>query len=223
MQGSRSWTMVLMFLVLGGILGSVRPAAAVDDGETFSGNVNCGDSNTNNACIECCSGQPGCTIGKISCCPLTGDCTVTNKPTGGTVLNLKLSAGGLALQLTRKETSDGYDVKLKSTFLKKVFLKGVKIKASLAGGDAKLAALLFPVLFLANGDAAFAQLGGYDVAVTGTLPTCQSLYPNQLCSEIATSLSRAIYGALTAGDRVEAAQFLEAINSFGQGPCQTFG
>ncbi|MEO6030259.1 MAG: hypothetical protein ABIR79_25600, partial [Candidatus Binatia bacterium] len=213
MKRVRSSLRFVSVAVFGGILAVAVAAGAADNDPNFSGAVNCGDSNTNGACIECCSGAPGCTIGKISCCPLVGECTVTNKPTGGTVLKLKEAVGGLTLQFDRKGADDSFDVKLKAKFLKKVFRKGIVLKAKLAGSDAKLAGLVFPVLFLANGDGAAGQLqsGGYDVTISGTMPTCQSLYPAQLCSELAVSLSRSIYGALAAGDRIEAQQFLDAV------------
>src|SRR4051812_29258638 len=93
-------------------------AFAVDNGTNFSGAVDCSDSSTKSSCIECCNAQPGCGIGKISCCPLTGDCTVTNKPSGPPPpLNMKGTWGGLRFQFDRKISASGVaSVKMKMTF-----------------------------------------------------------------------------------------------------------
>ena len=202
-------------------------AFAVDNGPNFSGTVNCGDTSTSSTCAECCSGQPGCTIGKISCCPLSGDCTVTNKPSGGGGLPLKITevVGGLKLQFQRKLSSDGADVKLKVSFLRGVFRKGLSLSVHLTGDDAQISGLLFPVVFLGAGSGAIDSLhgAGYDVAVTGTLPTCQSLVPDQLCAEAAGALVKTLYGALAVGNRVEAQQFVNGANGLGWGPCQIIG
>ena len=202
-------------------------AHAVDDGPSFSGTVDCSDSSTSSSCIECCSGQPGCTFGKITCCPLTGDCTVTGGGGGKPPpLKLAITAGGMKLQFERKLASDGdATIKLKVSFLKKVFVQKLSIKAQLSGSDARIGGLLFPIVFLGQGSSAEGSLqgAGYDVTVTGSLPTCQSIFPDQLCSELATALSRAIYGALGVGIRTEVQEFLDGTNGFGFGPCQSFG
>jgi len=113
--------------------------------------------------------------------------------------------GGLRLQFERKIGANGVDLKLKASFLQKVFPKGLTLKAHLTGDDAQIAGLLFPILFLAQGESAANTLSsnGYDVNVEGTFPTCQSLFPEQLCNDLAFGLSRSIYGAIGVGIRSE--------------------
>ena len=195
-------------------------ARSEDNGTNNTGTVNCGDAATKNACIECCTTPASCVL-TIHCCPLSGPCNVTNKPTGDVQLKLNETSGGLKLQFQRVVKSDAVDIKLKLQFLKKTFPKPLVLKARLTGSDAKLGALLFPVLFLGQGSAAAAnlQLAGYDVQVAGILPTCQSLFPTEACAEFGTRLSRGIHGALSASLPEELTPFVDGTTALGWPAC----
>ncbi len=90
----RAWRGLVVGLA---VVVTVAGARAADNTTNNTGVVNCGDESTANACAECCS--IGCAL-RISCCPLVGPCTVTNKPSPPP-LNLKLTSGGLSLQFQR--------------------------------------------------------------------------------------------------------------------------
>jgi hypothetical protein len=212
----------LGWILAGALLVVPMASFAADNEPNSSGTVNCGDTNTGGACIECCDGTPACSVGRIHCCPLSGECVVTNKPSGPPPLKLAVTAGGLKLQFARKITDEGVDVKLQISFLKKVFPRSLKLKAILTGGDAQISGLVFPIVFLAQGDAALGsmQTAGYDVTATGKLPKCDSLFPTELCSDLTATLSRVLYGAVGSGARQELQDFLDGVNGFGIGPCQ---
>ncbi len=188
-----------------------------------SGTVNCGDANTKSACIECCTEVTGCGL-QISCCPLTGSCTIVNKLTStGPALNVKVTSGGLKLQFVRKISLDGADVLLKVSFLKGVFPKGLTLKAHVTGNDAQVGALLYPILFLGNGDRApdLLQAHGYDVTITGGGPTCQSLFPGQLCGNLMFGLTSHIQAALGGGLLDELAAFQGGVDTFVLAACES--
>ena len=204
-------------------LAAALAAHAADNDPNLTSVVNCGSDNNASTCAECCSGAPGCTIGKISCCPLVGDCTVTNKPTGSPPLKLNAQIGGAKFNFQRKIGDDGtVAIKLKAGFLKGVFRKGLSLKASLTGADARISGLLLPVLLLGTGPSSIVSLqnAGYDVALAGELPECTLLFPAQVCGEMATGLSKTLHGMLVVGNREEAADFLTGVEAFGWGPCQ---
>lgn len=196
------------------------PAQAEDNGPNNTGVVNCGDAATKNACIECCTTPASCVL-TIHCCPLVGPCTVTNKPSGSVQLKLNETSGGLKLQFQRVVKSDAVDIKMKLQFLNKTFPRPLVLKARMTGSDAKLGALLFPVLFLGQGSAAAGnlQLAGYDVQVAGILPTCQSLFPTEACAQFGTRLSRGIHGALSASLPEELTPFVDATTALGWPAC----
>jgi hypothetical protein len=188
-----------------------------------SGTVNCGDANTKSACIECCTEVVGCGL-QISCCPLVGSCTIINKVTAtAPTLNVKDTSGGLKLQFIRKLALDGFDVLLKVSFLKTTFPKGLVLKAHVGGGDAQIGGLLYPILFLGNGDRAPDLLHalGYDVTITGTAPTCQSLFPSQLCGNLMFGLTSHIQAALGGGLLDELAAFEAGVDAFGLAVCES--
>jgi hypothetical protein len=195
-------------------------ALAADNGNNNTGTVDCGDPNTKNACIECCT-YPNCGI-VITCCPLIGPCTIVNNASSASSpLKLTQVAGGLMLQFQRTIKPDGVDVKLKVSFLKKIFPRGANVRVRLTGADAQLSGLLYPVLFLGQGDPiATLHAAGYDVTAGGTFTTCQSLFPAQLCSDMAIGLSRNIQAGLGVGIRTEFNAFMDAVNTLGYGPCQ---
>lgn len=216
-----SWRAVAIAVAL---MVARMPALAVDNGTNNTGKVDCGDSKIKDACIECCTTLT--CLGKIICCPLVGSCTVVNKSTSSSLpLRLSEVVGGLKLSFERDITKSGVDLKLRMSFLRSVFPKSLKIKAHLTGNDAQTGALLYAILFLLNGPSAIDMLhsGGYDVTVTGTFPTCQEMFPSQLCNDMAFGLSRSIYGAVGVGLRSELDAFLNGTNAFGDGPCFIIG
>jgi hypothetical protein len=187
-----------------------------------SGTVNCGDENTKAACIECCA-EVGCGL-RITCCPLVGPCTVINKPSPTPLpLSLKDTSGGLKLQYVRKLSLGGADIALKVSFLKAVFPKALSLRAHLTGTDSQVGALLYPVLFLGAGDRAPDLLHalGYDVTITGTSPTCQSLFPGQYCTDLVLGLATRIEAALGGGIQGEAAAFEAGVAALGLATCET--
>jgi hypothetical protein len=215
----RSCSLHLIALALATLLSP--PGVRADTNN--SGTVNCGDANTKSACIECCTEVVGCGL-QISCCPLVGTCTVVNKlTTTGPSLSVKDTAGGLKLQFIRKIGLDGADVLLKVSFLKTTFPKGLVLKAHVGGGDAQVGALLYPILFLGNGDRApdLLQAVGYDVTIEGIGPTCQSLFPSQLCGNLVFGLTSRIQAALAGGLLDELAAFQAGVDTFGLAVCES--
>ena len=215
----RSCSLHLVALGLASLL--LPPGVHADTNN--SGTVNCGDANTKSACIECCTEVVGCGL-QISCCPLVGPCTIVNKITSALpALNVKDTAGGLKLQFIRKIGLDGDDVLLKVSFLKSVFPRGLVLKAHVAGTDARVGALLYPILFLGNGDRApdLLHAVGYDVTIDGNAPTCQSLFPSQLCGNLVFGLTSRIQAALGGGLLDELAAFQAGIDTFGLAVCES--
>ncbi len=199
---------------------STGVAVAADDNDPNTGVVNCGDTNQKDACFECCT-TPTC-FGKISCCPLVGSCEIVDKPSSAPPpLKLKMNVGGLNLQFSRKIKPSGVDVRLKVRFLQKVFPVVLNMKAKLTGDDARIGGLLQPLAFLRNGDVdgATLQTKGYSVDVEGSSLTCQELFPDALCFELAAALSRSIYGSLV-GTRSELDAFLSGALALGNHPCE---
>jgi hypothetical protein len=188
-----------------------------------SGTVNCGDPNTKDACLECCSTLT--CIGKITCCPLIGTCTIVNKAVRGTSfppLKLNVTVGGLKLQFQRTGNDTETNVKLKASFLPGVFPKGLSFKARLTGTDARLGGLLYPVTFLEIGGGALNMLHthGYDVTVDeASLPTCQAMFPAQACVDLANALSKSIDSALGMGIRAEVSAFEAGTQALGLASC----
>jgi hypothetical protein len=123
----------------------------------------------------------------------------------------------------RKLSLDGVDIALKVGFLKAVFPKALSLRAHLTGADAQVGALLYPVLFLGAGDRAPDLLHalGYDVTITGTSPTCQSLFPGQYCTDLVLGLTTRIEAALDGGIQGEAAAFEAGVAALGLATCQT--
>ena len=222
---SKSMIRALSIAAMGAaVLLTSVPASAEDDGDNNTGTVDCGNTNTKNACSECCTTPAGCVL-TIHCCPLSGPCTVVNKPSSTTLpLKLKLDVGGWKLQFQRTIKDDYVDVKVKATFLKQIFPKGVNAKVRLTGPDAQLAGLVWPVAFLGQGDAAPTSLAnaGIDVTIDGAPATCQSLFPPEACTDMAVGLSRNVQGAIGVAAKPELNPFLDAVNSMGLGPCGTF-
>ena len=188
-----------------------------------SGTVDCNDSGSKSSCAECCTG-PGCGV-RITCCPLSGTCTIKGEPSGPPPLNaamkLKFVIGALNLQVQRTVKPDYVDVKVKATFVKKTFLKGVNAKVRLTGPDASLAGFVWPVAFLGQGDAAQTALtnAGINATVEGSAVTCQSLFPEQACTDMAVGAARAIHGGIGVADKTDLTRFLDAVNNMGLGPC----
>jgi hypothetical protein len=135
-------------------------------------------------------------------------------------LRLREIGPGLKLQFGRKGVADGVEVKLVVRFLPRVFPQKLTIKALLTGTDAEIGGLLYPIAFLGSGESAIDMLHahGYDVTVTGEFPTCQSVFPQEVCNKLAYGLSRSIYGALTAGP-ADLEEFLNGAHDLGYGPC----
>ena len=212
-----------VFLVVFAFLLVVPNARAVDNATNNSGVVDCNDAGTKSSCAECCTG-PGC-LGRISCCPLSGTCTIKGEPSGPPPLNagakLKFVIGALNLQFQRIVKPDYVDVKLKATFVKKTFPKGVNAKVRLTGPDASIAGFVWPVAFLGQGDSAPTALAnaGLNVTISGAPLTCQSLFPAQACTDMAVGLSRNIQGGLGVADKTDIDRFLNAVNNMGLGPC----
>jgi hypothetical protein len=209
-------------LVAAAFLLAIPIARAEDNPTNNTGVVDCNDANTKSSCAECCTG-PGC-LGRISCCSLSG-CTIKGEPSGPPPLNaaakLKFVIGGLNLQFLRIVKADYVDVKLKASFVKKTFPKGVNAKVRLTGPDASLAGFVWPVAFLGQGDSAPTALSnaGINATIEGAPPTCQSLFPAQACTDMAVGLSRMIQGGIGVADRTDVDRFLDAVNNMGLGPC----
>lgn len=223
MSRSRLGSVVHAAVVVFALTVAPRAALATDNDANTTGTVDCGNQNTKDSCIECCTSIT--CAGKISCCPLSGDCSVVNKPgkTDFPPLSLKVSVGGLKLQIQRKgDDASGADLKMKASFLKGVFQKPVQIKAHLSGADARIGALLYPIAFVGLGAGAEAALQshGYDVAVDATpYPTCQERFPAQACNDLATLLSKAIHGALLMSGRDDLDPFLTGVFLIGYPSC----
>ena len=209
----RVWRKLLVLAVVVTVAG----ARAETNTTNNSGTINCSEGSAQSSCAECCS--IGCGL-RISCCPLSGPCTVTNKPSPPP-LKLKVQAGGLNLQFQRLIKPDYVDVKLKAAFIKGTFPQGINMKVRLTGPDARIAGLLYPVVFLNQGDAAITNLniGGYNVSLVGAPATCQSLFPAAACTEMAVGLSRSIQGGIGVFGKAEFDAFLTGVNGFGLGPC----
>lgn len=212
-------------VVLAASLSAVTNVRAADNGGVNNtGVVDCGDPATALACAECCS----VSCFRISCCPLVGPCTIKNPgPPGGplnTAFNLKLVVAGLNLQFQRSIKADFVDVKLKASFVKKTFPHGVNAKVRLTGSDAAIAGLVWPVAFLGLGDGAGTALANASISVTiaGTPITCQSLFPSQVCTDMAVGLAHHIQGGLGVGEKDDLTRFLDAVNGMGLGPCGIF-
>ena len=204
------------------ILVAPTPVVAVPVGNN-SGIVDCNDAGSKSSCAECCTG-PGCGL-RISCCPLSGTCTIKGEPSGPGPLNaalkLKFIIGALNLQFQRIVKPDYVDVKLKASFVKKTFPQGVNAKIRLTGPDAAIGGLVWPVAFLGQGDSAATALAnaGINVAISGAPATCQSLFPAQACTDMAVGLSRNIQGGIGVADKDDLTRFLDAVNNMGLGPC----
>jgi hypothetical protein len=216
---SRESIGVVRALVLGLAVLLVAPAARAEDNSgNHTGVINCGDENTRKVCHECCSGP----CSTITCCPLSGPCDVINKPSGGSPpLKLKLVAGGWNVQLQRVIKPDYVDVKLKASFLKKIFPKGMNVKVRLTGPDAELGGLVYPVAFTGQGTNTPTALAnaGVNVTIEGTPTTCQSFFPAQACTDMAVGLARQIQGALGVASREDLDAFVDAVSNMGYGPC----
>lgn len=221
---STSIVRALSIAAMAGFLMTPVPASAEDNGTNNTGTVDCGDTNTKNACAECCT-TPGSCVLTITCCPLSGPCTVVNKPSSSPLpLKLKLVVGGWSLQFQRTIKADAVDVKVKASLLKSIFPKGVNARVRVTGPDAQLAGLVWPVAFLGQGDGAATSLAnaGIDATINGTPVTCQSLFPAEACTDMAVGLSRTVQGAIGVAAKPELNPFLDAVNGMGLGPCGTF-
>jgi hypothetical protein len=191
---------------------------------TNTGVVDCGSPGSAVSCAECCSGSCGL---RISCCPLSGPCTI--KPGGppstgplSLAFQLKLAVAGLNLQFQRQIKSDGsVNVKLKGSFIKGTFPQTVNAKVKLTGSDAQLAGLVWPVAFLGMGDGAGSALStaGISASIEGAPTTCQAILPAQVCTDMAVGLAHHIQGGLGVAEKDDLNRFLDAVNGMGLGPC----
>ena len=102
----------------------------------------------------------------------------------------------------------------------KLVKEPVKLKVVLSGDDAGIASLLYPVVALGAGAGALDTLRaqGYDVSVTGDVPSCQSQLLPETCSTLAMQLSKAIDGTLALGDVAERDAFRQAAQALGYPP-----
>jgi len=213
----------LLFVVLASTLLSVASVGWAADNGNNTGVIDCTNSSTASACAECCTG-PGCGL-RITCCPLSGPCTIKGQPSGPGPLNaalkLKFSFGALNVQLQRTVKPDDVEVTLKAKFVKKTFPKGVNAKIQITGPDAEIASLVWPVAFLGQGDNAGTALAnaGFNATITGTPVTCQSLLPAQACTDMAVGLAGSIQGGIGVADTDELTRFTDAVNNMGLGLC----
>jgi hypothetical protein len=109
-------------------------------------------------------------------------------------------AGGLKLLFQRTGDTAGADIKLKASLLPQLFPKAAAFKARLTGADARIAGLLYPLAWFANGSSAEDVLhaAGYDVTVTtlGTSSLCQDHFTAEICGRLANQLARSIAASL---------------------------
>jgi hypothetical protein len=210
-------------LFVSAVLASPGPLRAEDNGPNTTRVVDCNDAGSKSTCGECCTG-PQCG-GRIACCPLSGDCTVKGDPVGPGPLSaaakLKFIIGALNLQFQRTVKADYVEVKLKASFVKKSFPRGINAKVRLTGPDALIAGFVWPVAFLGQGDSAATALAnaGINATITGAPATCQSLFPAQACTDMAVGLSRNIQGGLGVAGKDDLNRFVDAVNNMGLGPC----
>lgn len=225
MTSSAFVRVVQVLLVLGVVSSRPVAARATDNGGLATGTVDCGDPNTNAACVECGSGAvypwP-----RIICCPLVGPCKVVNTSTSTALPSIRASlvAGGLKLSLQRKGDSTGVDVKLKAGLLPHVFPRATSLKVHVTGTGARVGALLYPLAWLQNGAGAQAVLNahGYDIAVTSadSSTSCSDRLPQEVCNRLATQLARSISAALESTVPEEEDDFLNGVHALGLSTCQ---
>jgi len=220
---SNIWGLLRVFLLAAAFLSVSQNVRAEGTKPTNTGVVDCGVPGSAVGCAECCSGS--CS-GRISCCPLSGPCTIKpgEPPSTGPLslaFQLKLTVAGLKLQFQRIIKPDYVDVKLKGSFIKGTFPQSVNAKVRLTGPDAQIAGLVWPVAFLGQGNNAGSALStaGINTTIAGTPVTCQAILPAQLCTDMAVGLSRNIQGGLGAAEKDDLNRFIDAVNGMGLGPC----
>ena len=221
---SKGSGMLRVFLLAVAFLSMATNVGAAGDKPTNTGVVDCSNPGSAVGCYECCSGSCGL---RVTCCPLSGPCTV--KPGGppstgplSLAFKLKLAVAGLALQFQRVIKSDGaVDVKLKASFIKGTFPQSVNAKVRLTGADAQIAGLVWPVAFLGQGTNAGSALtgAGISASIEGSPVTCQEILPAQVCTDMAVGLSRHIQGGLGVAEKGDLDRFKDAVDGMGLGPC----
>lgn len=187
-----------------------------------------------NACplgdTGCMLACPGCyeACGDGACCDDPAVCTVTNVPlTRPPIqllpLSLKAVVGPVTLVFQRKAATKNNQplvaIKLEQTVKFSNGKKPLTVKIALTGGDALVGSLLYPVVFLGNGQNALAvlQSHGYNVSLAGTAPTqtCQAISPQTECLLHAVGLARQLDAMLAAAGDPETGAFEAGLQMLG--------
>jgi hypothetical protein len=106
----------------------------------------------------------------------------------------------------------------------KLVKQKVKVNVVLAGADAGIASLLYPVAALAGGNGALAALQalGLDVSATGSIVPCTDQLPADTCTLLAQQLAHAIDAQLALGEADERDafhQFAQTLGYLSDGTC----
>jgi hypothetical protein len=99
----------------------------------------------------------------------------------------------------------------------KLVKQKVKVNVVLAGADAGIASLLYPVAALASGNGALAALQalGLDVSATGAIVPCTDQLPADTCTALAQQLAHAIDAQLALGETDERDAFHQLAQTLG--------
>ncbi len=168
--------------------------------------------------------------------PVVGRGPAHAAASSATPVSVNLTAGGTKLACKRKGGSSKGQVFFKVTF-KIVFVSSVSapvrngstpahqkvdLKVKLTGNDAAIASLLYPVVFLGDGNGALDALHGqgYDVEAVDLGSTlCQDVLPAQTCTDLATQVAKTIGATLDVGDASELNPFLDGVSNLGFPTC----
>ena len=164
-----------------------------------------------NDCITNCGGNVGCQLachgcddacGDGNCCEDPDACDVSYASIAPPVqllpLNLKAAVGPATLGFQRKGVTKNdqtfVGLKLQETVRFSGGKKSLAMKTVLTGTDALVGSLLYPVVFLGNGQNALSvlQSHGFNVSLAGTPPTqtCQAIASQSECFLHALRLAR---------------------------------
>lgn len=199
--------------------------------------LNCGDPDVQRVCIEC----DGHEDPALACCDYENGqptCKIVNVPptTGFTGPTIKIKAAAAGAQVLAQASFQRkpqpkagetlYQVKLQESIVVAAVTKRVvSLKVTLAGADAGIGSLLYPVAFLGIGTSALDALHaqGLDVSLVGAAPsqTCEAVLGTEFCGGLATQLSKTIDASLPVADRTERDAFVAGVQALGYGPCQS--